>query len=336
MTITLSATQWSELATRVLCAAGTSRSIAATVADALVAADCDGIGSHGLSRLPVYAAQVRCGKVDGKAEPTISRPGAAVVAVDARDGFAYPALALGLGALAEAGRAAGVAILAVRNSHHCGVLGHHVAFLAERGLVALAFANTPAAIAPWGGTEALMGTNPIAFACPRQAAAPLVIDLSLSVAARGRIVVAARDGKPIPGDWALDADGHPTTDAKAALAGTLAAFGGAKGAALALMVELLAAGLADAHYGFEASSFLDDVGPPPRTGQLFVAIDPDRVGGEGFAARAERLFSACLGQPGVRLPGTRRDEQRRAVLEQGLTLPRQLYDQLTAQASSDK
>ncbi|WP_142848134.1 Ldh family oxidoreductase [Telmatospirillum sp. J64-1] len=329
--VTLPPAEWQSLAERVLVAAGTAPKAARSVAAALVAADRDGLASHGLSRLPAYAAQVRCGKVAGTAQPGVRRPAPGIIAVDAADGFAYPAIEAGLQAAQEAVHSQGCVLVAVTNSHHCGVLGHHVEWLAERGLVALAFANTPAAIAPWGGSKPVLGTDPLAFACPRDGHPPLVIDMSVSVAARGKIMVAARDGTPIPPDWALDSEGRPTTDAKAAMEGTLAPMAGAKGAALGLMIELLTAALVDAHFGFEASPFLDDKGGPPRTGQLFLVIDPQSVGGSGFAARAERLFTACLEQPGVRLPGDRRQEIRAATAE-GITVPRKLHDELVAAA----
>ena len=126
--------------------------------------------------------------------------------------------------------------------------------------------NSPKAIAPWGGREGLFGTNPIAFAAPRRAAEPLLIDLSLSKVARGKVMVAAKNGTPIPEGWALDKEGRPTTDAKAALEGTMIPIGDAKGAALVLMVEVLAAALTGANYGFEASSFFTADGPPPGGG----------------------------------------------------------------------
>ena len=177
--------------------------------------------------------------------------------VDAKYGFAYPALDMALAALPQAARKNGVAAAGIHHSHHCGVAGHPVEHLAQEGLVALLFANTPGAIAPWGGAKAVFGTNPIAFACPLPGRAPIVVDLSLSKVARGNILAAKQKGEPIPEGWALDADGKPTTDPTAALAGTMLPLGDAKGTALALMVELLAAGLTGANFAAEASSFLN-------------------------------------------------------------------------------
>src|SRR5690606_18906188 len=183
--VTVSLDELRRLLTQALVRAGTSAENAGPVAAALAAAEADGQAGHGVSRLPSYADQVASGKVDGRATPVLHRVRPGAILVDARCGFAYPAIARGLDAAAAAAAAQGVVAVAIANSHHFGVAGYHVERMADRGLVALAFGNSPAAIAPWGGRKALFGTNPIAFACPRRGAdgAPgdaLVIDLSLS------------------------------------------------------------------------------------------------------------------------------------------------------------
>lgn len=298
--------------------ANTSPENAVHVARALVAAEADGLKGHGLSRVPTYAAQAKAGKVDGHSVPKAARPKPGVLAVDAAHGFAYPALALVEDALPEIAHAQGVAAAAIRRSHHCGAAGHPVEALAEAGLVALLFANTPAAIAPWGGKLPVYGTNPIAFACPLPGRAPIVVDLSLSKVARGNILAAKQKGEPIPEGWALDADGNPTTDAAAALNGTMLPLGDAKGTALALMVELLAAGITGANYAAEASSFLDAEGPPPGTGQLILALDPVALGGAASLARVSALAAMIEGQDGARLPGMRRLALREKARAEGL------------------
>jgi (2R)-3-sulfolactate dehydrogenase (NADP+) len=298
----------------------TSPENAAIVASALVAAEADGLKGHGLSRVPTYAAQARVGKVDGFAKPDLARPRPAVLAVDAAHGFAYPAIGLAVAELPEVAREQGIAAAAIRRSHHCGAAGHPVERLAEAGLAAILFANTPAAIAPWGGSVGVFGTNPIAFACPLADRPPVVVDLSLSKVARGNILAAKQRGEPIPEGWALDRAGRPTTDPDAALEGTMLPLGDAKGTALALMVELLAAGLTGAAFAAEASSFLDDRGGPPSTGQLILALDPSALGGAGVLARCATLAAAIDAQPGARLPGARRIELRRRAEGDGLTV----------------
>ena len=331
--IVRSAGEWRELAVQVLRNAGASAQNAATVADALIAAELDGIASHGLSRLPAYADQLGSKKIDGMAEPRVQRMAPAVIEVDARYGFAFPAIVEGLGAAVPVAREMGIAAVSIRNSHHCGVLGHHVESMARQGLLALAFANTPAAIAPWGGAKAVFGTNPIAFACPRLDSEPLVIDLSMSVTARGKVMLAANQNQAIPEGWALDAAGQPTTDAQKALAGTMIPIGGAKGAALALMVELLAAALTQSRFGFEASSFFDDAGQAPGVGQLFLLFDLQTFGGQRIQERIEALCTTIETDSGARLPGTRRIGSREKTAVSGITVPRKLFEDLQKRAS---
>ena len=329
---TLSLMAARELARNVLRSAGVTETNAEPVVRALVAAEAEGLASHGLVRLPMYVDQVKVGKVDGRAVPVVAETAPGAVTVDAKCGFAFPAVAAGLQRAAAMARTSGTVGVAVANSHHFGVAAFHIEPLAEQGLVALAFSNSPSAIAPWGGTKPLFGTNPVAFACPCPGRAPLVIDLSLSKVARGKIVVAAQKGEPIPADWALDANGQPTTDAKAALDGAMIAMGDAKGTALVLMVELLAAALSASQFGYEASSFLDAKGPPPRVGQFFLVIDPSRFAGPAFLSRVGDLTAAILAQPGARLPGDRRLAARAQAQERGITVPDSLHADLVHRA----
>ena len=316
-----------QLACDVLTAAKTSVENARVTADALVAAEADGLASHGLSRLPFYADQAQVGKVNGHAIPDIRTPGAAVVRVDARDGFAYPAIQSGMAVALEHIRQTGIVSVGIAHSHHFGAAGYHVERIAERGYLALGFSNSPAAIAPWGGSQASFGTNPVAFACPRTAAPPLVIDLSLSQVARGKIMLAKQQGETIPDDWALDAQGRATTDPKAALSGTMRPLGGAKGAALALLVEILTAALTGSNLAFEASSFFNADGPPPRIAQLFIVIEPGMFA-TGFSQRLEDLLRHILDQQGTRLPGERRLQRRAQAQIEGIAIPDALYEDL--------
>ncbi|WP_417436281.1 Ldh family oxidoreductase [Hoeflea sp.] len=306
-----------ELVTGALMRSRTSKENAASVARALLAAELAGQNGHGLRRVEAYAAQARTGKVDGFAVPKAetTRPGA--LAIDAGNGFAYPAMDLALDWLPGAAQTQGIAIAGIRRSHHCGVAGVIVEALAERGVAALMLANSPAAMAPWGGRRPLFGTDPIAFAAPLGEGAPVVVDVSLSKVARGKIMAAGQKGEPIPEGWALDADGQPTTDAKAALAGTMIPLGDAKGTALALMVELLCAGLTGANYAWQATSFFDGEGDPPGTGQAIIAIDPDAFG-PGGEERMKLMADMVAGTEGARLPGRRRQQIRADYLENGI------------------
>ena len=308
---------------------GASPEAARSVARALVGAEADGLKGHGLSRIPTYLAMLKSGKIDGSALPRVTQPRASVLAIDAACGFAYPAIDVAIERLPALTKQQGIAAAAIARSNHSGACGRHVERLAKPGLVALFFANTPEAIAPWGGTRAVFGTNPIAFAAPLESRAPVVIDLALSKVARGNIVAAKQKGEPIPEGWALDKEGHPTTDADAALAGTMIALGDAKGAALALMVEVLAAALVGTHFAFEASSFLDDRGGPPQTGQLIIAIDPAGFGHSVFSQRMQVLAQAIESQEGARLPGARRLALREKAEREGLSVPDEIWRMLS-------
>lgn len=326
--LTLSPADAEALATRALVACGTSQDNATSTARALVAADIDGQGGHGLSRLPAYAAQVKAGKIDGKAVPALSRTRTGSIHIDAKGGFAYPALDLAIDALPALALEAGVAAAGIASSHHIGQAGRTVERLASAGLVAWVVSNTPAAMAFTGGTRPMMGTNPLAFAAPVPGRAPLVIDLALSLVARAKIVAAQKAGKPIPADWANDASGKPTTDPAAGLAGALAPIGGPKGAALALMVEILCGALAGGRYGWEASSFLDDRGGPPAVGQMLLVFDTNAFGGGGFTGRMRELVTAIESDPGVRIPGDRRLAARERAKAQGIALSPELHAQI--------
>ncbi|MEP3437716.1 MAG: Ldh family oxidoreductase [Hoeflea sp.] len=307
----------------------TSQENAGSVALALLAAELAGQNGHGLRRVAAYAAQARSGKVDGFAIPSSEMLRPAALAIDAGNGFAYPAMDLALDWLPDATKKQGIAIAGIRRSHHCGVAGVVVEALAERGVAALMVANAPAAMAPWGGRRALFGTDPIAFAAPLSGAGPVVVDISLSKVARGKIMAAAQKGEPIPEGWALDPDGAPTTDANAAMAGTMIPLGDAKGTALALMVELLCAGLTGANYAWQATSFFEDKGDPPGTGQAIIAIDPDAFG-PGGAERMALMADMVAGTEGARLPGRRRQQIRADYMENGIPVDADLAQSIRA------
>lgn len=330
-TVTLSLAQAESLAAAALEACGASVVSALATARALVAAEADGQTGHGLSRVASYALHARCGKVRGDALPSVASVGAAALRVDAGHGFAYPAIDAAFAGLIPLAREAGVAVAVLHRSHHFGQAGAHAERLADAGLVGIVLGNTPKAMAFWGGREPRLGTNPLAFAAPLPAGrAPLVIDLALSVAARGKIVAAQKAGKAIPDGWAVDADGQPTTDPNAALAGTLSPIGGAKGGALALMVEILAASLTGSAFGWEASSFFDDRGGPPDMGQVFIALNPGPLSGGAFPDRMQDLLDAVAAEPAVRLPGERRLAARARAAREGLSIPRAIHAEIEA------
>ena len=306
-------------------AAGANPAMARATARALVLAQAQGLASHGLSRVAQYSGHLRNGRVNGAATPTVIKSKGAAAVVDAQEGLAFAACELAVREAVARAREFGISVVGVINSHHCGVVVDHLRAAAEAGMVGLGFANSPSAMPAAGGKHPIFGTNPIAAIFPRRGdAVPLMIDLSLSEVARGKLMVAAKEGKSIPPGWALDQQGNPTTDPKAGLEGSMLPIGAAsspKGAMLALVVELLVTALIGANFGFEASSFFEDVGNRPRIGQTFIVIDPDALAGrEGFLDRVEVLVREMLVDDGVRLPGARRDALLAKAQAEGLTI----------------
>jgi (2R)-3-sulfolactate dehydrogenase (NADP+) len=325
--------EWVE---KVLSHCGAHPGMAAATARSLVLAEAQGIASHGLSRVPQYATHLKNGRANGQAVAQVARRKGAALLVDAGQGLAFEACELAVREALTVAREMGVCFVGVSNSHHCGVLVDHLRPVAQAGLVGLAFANSPAAMPVAGGRHAIMGTNPIAAIFPRQGHDPLMIDLSLSEVARGKLMVAAKEGRSIPLGWALDAQGQPTTDPKAGMAGSMLPVGAAsspKGAMLALVVELLVTAVIGAQFGFEASSFFVDEGNAPRIGQAFLVIDPGALSGSAsYFERIEVLIREMLVDEGVRLAGARRLALERAAAEQGVKIPDALMAQLQALA----
>ena len=310
-----------DLAFRALVAAGTSETNARPLAKATAATEADGIASHGLAYIPTYCEHVRCGKVDGQAKPVLTRPAPSVIAVDAATGFAHPAIDLGFETLIPTAREQGVAALAISNSYNCGVLGYHTRRLALEGFLAIGFTNAPASIAPVGGRRPVVGTNPFSLAAPDGAGdVAILIDQSASVIAKSEIMKHAREGLPIPPEWALDPDGMPTTDPEIALKGSMAPSGGYKGVGVALMVEIMAAAMTGATLGIHASPFSGTKGGPPQTGQFFLAVDPSSTSNNLFTERLTVLVDDMRDQPGVRLPGDGRKAAKRRADRQGVTV----------------
>ena len=312
----------------------TSADNASMVGESLVMAEADGQKGHCLSRVPSYCQQAASGKVDGNAKPKPYKVAEAVYRIDANNGFAAPALMLAKQKMLEITDKTGLGAASVYKSHHCGVAGHYVEDLAREGYLSILFANTPKAIAPWGGTKPVFGTNPIAFAAPRSDTRedPIVIDLSLSKVARGKIMHAQQEGKSIPKGWALDAAGNDTTDPNAALNGSMVPMGDAKGAALVFMVEILAAALTGANLSHNASSFFTGTGPPTGVGQLLICFSRKSLSGGDYNARIDQLIHIVKEQKDVRIPGERRFDLRYQAQKYGLKLSSQQYNTLTEYA----
>ena len=311
-----------DLVRQAFVASGLNEQAAQSVARALVMAEAEGQVGHGFSRVGDYIAQMKSGKINANATPIVVSQSPSYLHVSADNGFAYPALDYAIDQAVVMSEQTGCVAIAVSQSNHCGTLASHVEKLADQGLIGIMVANTPAAIAPWGGNTPLYGTNPIAFAAPRGGKDPLVIDLSLSVVARGKVMNAKKTGQSIPEGWALDKNGLPTTDPNAALdGGTMVPIGEAKGTALALMVEILAASLTGANTSADMPSFFAESGPSANAGQFLIVIKPSDL--NGFTTRIDALLTQIAETPGARLPGRRRIEARNHAKTDGLNVATQ-------------
>jgi (2R)-3-sulfolactate dehydrogenase (NADP+) len=307
------------LANSGLQAAGITSKAAYETAQFLALAELDGLASHGLARVPQYAAHAKNGRIELDPKLRVRPFKTAAALVDARDGLAFPALRFATDLSVNLASKNGLGLVAVTNSHHFGVAGHYVEAAARAGYVSLLFGNTPAAMPMVGGKKAIFGTNPLAAAFPTSSD-PLVIDMSLSAVARGKLLIAAKNGQGIPEGWALTAEGKPTTDPQEGLKGLMLPLGGDKGALLALIVELLVVGLSGSRFSYEADSFFDPKGNRPRIGQLILTIDTGLAGKSVFASRIEDFIKVLSADVGTRLPGQRRFQQRVAGFSSGVTV----------------
>ena len=309
-TVTLELDDIYKLAHDVMLANGCDTDNAAALADIICRAERDGSHSHGLFRVPGYVKALRSGKVDGKAKPTVKHVTPAVIQIDGNGCFAPLAQAVGLPLLADATGKIGIAALSLVGIHHFAALWPETEYLADRGFVGLACTAYMPMVAPSGTREKLFGTNPISFAWPRPGKPPVCYDMATAAMAMGDVQIAARDGKTVPVGTGLDADGNETTDPVQIAAGVLLPFGGYKGSAIALMVELLAAGLTGEQFSYEAKENDNGDGGPPRGGEMVIGLSPALIAGEGWEDHVEAFMDRMTAIEGVRIPGARRHQNR--------------------------
>lgn len=323
-------TELTALAAAALRASGASDSMARVTAKYLVAADSQGLATHGVMRVPSYCGHLDSGRANGAAVPKIINEKPAACLIDAGNGLGFEPCETAVGQALQRARKQGTGFAGVTNSHHCGALGILLEPVAAAGMVGLAFSNASAAIMAWGGKRPLFGTNPVAAIFPRKSGKPLVIDLSLTQVTRGQIMLLAKEGKPIPEGWGMDKDGNPTTDAqKILVGGSLYAVGGLKGTMLALAVELMCCALTGAALSHEVASMHTSDGPPLQLGQAFLVVDPAALAGSDvYFERVETLVAAMLEHDGVRLPGDRRHALVARAAKVGVEIPADLEKQL--------
>lgn len=322
-----------ELSLSVLRHVGYGNDHAEAIADMLYTCQVDDCQSHGLFRLFMCAQTIKAGKIDGHVLPEIAASDTAIVRADARGGMSLLAFEQALPELVEKTRKHGIAAMAINNCFHFSALWPEVERLSSAGLAGLAMVPSHSWVAPAGGTRGSLGTNPIAFSWPRAGKDPFTFDFATSGFARGEIELYKRAGKPLPEGVAIDKDGKPTTDPQAALDGAMLTFGGYKGSALSIMIELMAGPLIDDLTSLESMEFAEGAGGAPYHGEIILAFDPQHFSGgrtQQNDARAERLFADIIDQ-GARLPSQRRFAARARNQERGyVEIPQALYDDLLA------
>jgi (2R)-3-sulfolactate dehydrogenase (NADP+) len=305
--ITVSLDQIESVSKQALQRHGASDWIASEVAKAVRVAEANGNLICGLYYLESYCIQLQSGRVNGTAEPIVSKPKLATVSVDAGFGFAQPAFARGLPEAIKVVKEAGTCALSIGHSHTCTSLGYFTEQIAHSGMIGIGFTNASAVVSPPGGKKAVIGTNPIAMSIPsREGGVAFQFDQSTSAVALGKITMAKAAGESIPLGWAVDEHGEPTTDPEQALKGSLVSTGGYKGYGFGLMAEILAAAFTGSVNSVDVKGLKLADGSPHDLGQFYLLLDPTAVSGDAFWDRLARLSEVVVEQEGARLPGTGR------------------------------
>jgi len=310
-TVSLTLDEIFDLAKKTLLANGCDEETSLILAELIMKAERDGSLSHGLFRLPAYVSGLKSGKINGKGRPEIKKISGSVIKVLGNSCLAPMVLSKGLPELIKAAKENGVAVLAIKNSHHMAAMWPETEIVAEAGLVAFACTSYKPAVAPAGAIKPLFGTNPISFAWPRPGKNPVVYDMATASMAMGEVQVAKREGHKVPLGTGLNKDGKVTTDpAEIADGGVLLPFGGYKGSGIAMMVELLAGALVGDNFSFETAEKDNNDGGPPSGGEFILAMSPEKISGSGWDKHADEFFKKMSTMEGVRLPGERRHKNR--------------------------
>ena len=318
-----------DLAYKALSAHGCDHFNADSVATTVSHAERDGSVSHGLFRIPGYVASLKSKKVNGASRPSNTYLTQNAIRVEGDYGFAPVGIKVGLPELIKTTNKHGVGVLTITNTHHFAALWHETEALAENNLIGIACTAYKPSVAPAGAKKPLFGTNPISFAWPRKNNTPVVYDMATSTMAMGEVQVAARDGHKVPFGAGLNKDGEKTDNpSEIANGGVLLTFGDYKGSAIAMMIELLAAGLVGDLFSFEAKEEDNNDGGPARGGEFIMALSPELISGKNWNEHAEKFFEQMTSLDGVRLPGQRRHTNRQ---DKG---PRQINSELIEKIKS--
>jgi (2R)-3-sulfolactate dehydrogenase (NADP+) len=328
---TLTVSQARKLISSALTGASTSPANARYFTEAILDTEMSGLAGHGFYWLDYYCQHVKSKKVDGKAKPKLKMLTPVAIEVDAKRGFAHPAIEMGFKKLVPAAKKFGVATMIVKGSYNAATLGYHTGTLAKQGLLAFGFTNSVPAIAPVGGTKPLIGTNPMSFAVPgAKGKIAFLIDQSSSATAWTNVNNAAQAGRKIPLGWALDDKGQPTEDAAKGLAGSMAPAGGYKGFGQGLIVETMCAALAQSLRGPQMGSFAANDGKPIGCGQAFIAINPKVFGGKHFDKQVKAIIASVNAQKPARMPNSRRSANIAAAKKKGVEIDAELLKTLQA------
>jgi LDH2 family malate/lactate/ureidoglycolate dehydrogenase len=300
--------------------------------DLLMEAELRSVPSHGLLRLDRIIRRIKNGVVDPEAKGSHNWRGTGFLAVDGQRGLGPVVACSALDALKARARENGIALAAIRNSNHIGMLGWYAERIAAEGFTIIALSTSEALVHPWGARKAMLGTNPIAIAVPT-AGEPFMMDTATSLVSMGEIHDYASRGQAIPPDWALDADGNPTTDPDAAKKGAIAPFGQAKGYALGLAFELIVSSLSGAALGREVRGTLDDTDVCNK-GDVFIVIDGPRRDLQAYLEEIRSLPPAA-GFSNVLIPGERGRACRARRLKEGIPVSDEVWVRLQALASSE-
>lgn len=318
-----------DFSNRVFIAVGVTEADAAVITEAMIHADLRGHGSHGITRIPIYAQRLKAGAVKARPDIRIERPATAFLRVDGDNGPGPVVTAAALNALLDLVRDTGVGIAAIGHSNHNGPGSFYIERAVREGCIAIAMTNAPPSMAVFGGREPALGTNPITFGAPVHGSSPILLDMATSVVARGKIVEASKRGDPIPDGWALDAAGKPTNDSRAAERGVVLPMSGAKGSGLAIMVEVLAGVLSGGRFAGELGNLYSDFETPQDIGHFLMLIDvSDRAFANKTGRLVEELKATALadGFEAIMMPGE--VEQRRMQAADGIDLPKNVLADL--------
>lgn len=312
-----------------LTGAGTAPANARYFTEAILDTELSGLEGHGFYWLQYYCEHVRSGKVEGRAKPSVERLSKVSFRIDAKRGFAHPAIEKGFGKLIPAATKYGIAGMAVHNSYNAATLGFHTGYLARHGLVGIGYTNATPVLAPVGGSIPVIGTNPMSFAVPGpRGEIAFLIDQSASAVTWTAVKRAADAHETIPLGWALDRAGTPTTDPHKGLEGSMAPAGGYKGFGQGLIVEVMCAALTGSNRGPEMGSFMLNDGRPIGCGQFFIALEPKVFSGGAFDDTIKALVASIVSQEGTRLPNARRAANQTRLRREGLAIEPALHKRL--------